>query len=138
MHNVHPNRRNFIGRISISIAAARLGLLGMASAAAANKPASGSFPEKLKQINAGLLNIGYVEAGPAGGPVVILLHGWPYDIHSYTEVTPLLVSKGYRVIVPYLRGFGTTRFLSEKTMRNGQQSAIAADIPALIGAHEPP
>jgi pimeloyl-ACP methyl ester carboxylesterase len=134
MHNVHPNRRNFIGRISISIAAARLGLLGMASAAAANKPASGSFPEKLKQINAGLLNIGYVEAGPAGGPVVILLHGWPYDIHSYTEVTPLLVSKGYRVIVPYLRGFGTTRFLSEKTMRNGQQSAIAADIPALMDA----
>jgi pimeloyl-ACP methyl ester carboxylesterase len=134
MHNVHQNRRNFIGRMAISIAAARLGLLGAASPAPANKPVPGPFPGKLKQINAGLLSIGYAEAGPAGGQVVILLHGWPYDIHSYTEVTQLLVSKGYRVIVPYLRGFGTTRFLSDKTIRNGQQSAIAGDILALMDA----
>ncbi|WP_261510335.1 alpha/beta fold hydrolase [Chryseobacterium paludis] len=88
----------------------------------------------LKQINAGVLSIGYAEAGPADGTPVILLHGWPYDIHSYNEVVPILVSKGYRVITPYLRGFGTTRFLSEDTMRNGQQSAVASDIIALMDA----
>lgn len=88
----------------------------------------------LKQIDAGVLSIGYSEAGPANGTAVILLHGWPYDIHSYNEVVPLLVSKGYRVITPYLRGFGTTHFLSENTMRNGQQSAVAADIIALMDA----
>lgn len=88
----------------------------------------------LKQINAGVLNVGYTEAGPANGTPVILLHGWPYDIHSYTEVVPMLVSKGYRVITPYLRGSGTTHFLSDTTVRNGQQSAIAADIIALMDA----
>ncbi|CAM2785283.1 alpha/beta hydrolase [Chryseobacterium flavum] len=88
----------------------------------------------LKQIDAGLLNIGYTEAGPTSGPPVILLHGWPYDIHSYENVVPLLTKKGYRVITPYLRGFGTTRFLSDKTMRNGQQSAVALDIIALMDA----
>jgi len=88
----------------------------------------------LKQINAGVLNVGYAEAGPVKGPVVILLHGWPYDIHSYEEVVPLLVAKGYRVITPYLRGSGTTRFLSETTFRNGQQAAIASDIIALMDA----
>jgi pimeloyl-ACP methyl ester carboxylesterase len=88
----------------------------------------------VKQINAGLLNVGYAEDGPAEGPPVILLHGWPYDIHSYVDVAPLLASKGYRVIVPYLRGYGTTQFLSDATMRNGQQSVVAQDIIALMDA----
>ncbi|WP_199295863.1 alpha/beta fold hydrolase [Trichocoleus sp. FACHB-591] len=86
----------------------------------------------LKQIDAGVLNVGYAEAGPANGRPVILLHGWPYDIHSYVDVAPLLASAGYRVIVPYLRGYGTTRFLSSETPRNGQQSALAVDIIALM------
>jgi pimeloyl-ACP methyl ester carboxylesterase len=81
----------------------------------------------LKQINAGVLNIGYAEDGPANGPVVLLLHGWPYDIHSFVDVTPVLASAGYRVIVPYLRGYGTTRFLAPDTSRNGQQAALAHD-----------
>jgi len=88
----------------------------------------------LKQIDAGLLNIAYAEAGPADGPPVILLHGWPYDIYSFVDVTPLLASSGYRVIVPYLRGYGATRFLSSDTMRNGQPSAVAVDIIALMDA----
>lgn len=88
----------------------------------------------LKQIDAGVLNIGYTEAGSSDGTPVILLHGWPYDIHSYEEVVPMLTAKGYRVITPYLRGFGTTRFLSDKTMRNGQQSAVASDIITLMDA----
>ena len=88
----------------------------------------------LKQINAGVLNVGYAEAGPSDGPVVLLLHGWPYDIHSYVEVAPLLAQAGYRVIVPYLRGFGTTRFLSSDTLRNGQQSVVALDSIALMDA----
>lgn len=85
-----------------------------------------------KQIKAGLLDIGYAELGPAHGPVVICLHGWPYDIHSFVDVAPLLAAEGYRVIVPYLRGHGTTRFLSSRTFRNAQQSAIALDIIALM------
>jgi pimeloyl-ACP methyl ester carboxylesterase len=88
----------------------------------------------LKQINAGVLNVGYAEAGPTHGPAVILLHGWPYDIHSYVDVAPLLAAAGYRVIVPYLRGHGTTRFLSSRTFRNAQQSVIALDIIALMDA----
>src|SRR3954451_17040579 len=100
--------------------------------------ASASWPQansgSLKQIDAGVLNIGYVEDGSSDGPVVILLHGWPYDIHSYAEVTPQLVSAGYRVIVPYLRGYGTTRFLSSDTPRNGQLSIVAVDIVALMDA----
>jgi pimeloyl-ACP methyl ester carboxylesterase len=88
----------------------------------------------LKQIEAGVLNIGYAEAGPSGGPLVILLHGWPYDIHSFVDVAPLLASRGYRVIVPYLRGYGTTRFLSRETPRNGQQSVVAVDVIALMDA----
>jgi pimeloyl-ACP methyl ester carboxylesterase len=88
----------------------------------------------LKQIDAGLLNVGYAEDGPADGPVVILLHGWPYDIYSFVDVTPLLASKGYRVIVPYLRGFGTTTFISSDTSRNGQQAVVALDIIALMDA----
>jgi pimeloyl-ACP methyl ester carboxylesterase len=95
--------------------------------------ASASFAP-LKQIDAGVLNVGYAEAGPPGGPAVILLHGWPYDIYSFVEVTPLLASAGYHVIVPYLRGYGTTRFLSRATPRNGQQAAIATDTIALMDA----
>src|SRR6266511_3719692 len=88
----------------------------------------------LKQVDAGLLSVGYAEAGAPGSAAVILLHGWPYDIHSYVDVTPLLASAGYRVIVPYLRGYGATRFLSSETLRNGQQSALAVDIIALMDA----
>ena len=88
----------------------------------------------LKQIDAGDLNVGYVEAGPSDGPAVMLLHGWPYDIHSYIDVAPRLSQAGYRVVVPYLRGYGTTRFLSSDTLRNGQQSVVAVDIIALMDA----
>src|ERR1700681_3688377 len=88
----------------------------------------------LKQIDAGVLSVGYAEAGPADGPAVILLHGWPYDIYSFVDVTPLLASAGYHVIVPYLRGYGSTSFLSGETMRNAQQSAVALDIIALMDA----
>jgi pimeloyl-ACP methyl ester carboxylesterase len=88
----------------------------------------------LKQIEAGLLNVGYAEAGPSGGQAVLLLHGWPYDIHTYVEVAPLLAARGYRVIVPYLRGYGTTRFLYDDTVRNGQQSVVAVDAVALMDA----
>ncbi|WP_327316648.1 alpha/beta fold hydrolase [Streptomyces sp. NBC_01235] len=95
--------------------------------------AHSTFP-RLRQIRAGLLNVGYAELGPAHGPVVICLHGWPYDIHSYVDAAPLLAEEGYRVIVPYLRGHGTTRFLSGRTFRNAQQSAIALDIIALMDA----
>ncbi len=96
-------------------------------------PKNASFAP-LKQINAGLLNVGYGEAGAANGPAVILLHGWPYDIYSFVDVTPLLASAGYRVIVPYLRGYGTTRFLSSETFRNGQPSVTALDTIALMDA----
>ncbi len=92
--------------------------------------------DALRQIDAGLLNVGYVEAGPADGPAVILLHGWPYDIHSYADVAPLLAAQGYRVIIPYLRGYGTTRFLADDTFRNGQPSALAVDTTALLDALE--
>src|SRR6266581_2190132 len=88
----------------------------------------------LKQINVGVLNVGYAEAGPTDGPAVILLHGWPYDIHSYVDVAPRLSQAGYRVIVPYLLGYGTTRFLSSETFRNGQQSVVAVDSIALMDA----
>ena len=88
----------------------------------------------LKQIDAGDLHVGYAEAGPSNGQAVMLLHGWPYDIHSYADVTPRLAQAGFRVIVPYLRGYGTTRFLSSDTPRNGQQSVLAVDIIALLDA----
>jgi len=90
--------------------------------------------DALKQIDAGVLNDGYAEAGPSDGPVVLLLHGWPYDIYSYVDVAPLLANAGYRVIVPYLRGYGTTTFLSSTTPRNGQQSVVAVDSIALMDA----
>ena len=88
----------------------------------------------LKQIDAGLLNVGYVEVGPADGPAALLLHGWPYDIHSYADVAPLLAARGYRVIVPYLRGHGTTRFRANDVVRNGQQAVLAVDALALLDA----
>ena len=127
----------------MTIAAAQLAMTGSAGAQSgkarpadlpAIKPGTNTSFGPLKQIDAGVLNVGYAEAGPADGPVVILLHGWPYDIHSYVDVAPLLASAGYRVIVPYLRGYGTTRFLSSETVRNGQQSVIAVDIIALMDA----
>jgi pimeloyl-ACP methyl ester carboxylesterase len=95
-----------------------------------------SVDTAVRQIEAGLLDVGYVEAGPAEGPAILLLHGWPYDIHSYDDVVPVLAAAGYRVIVPYLRGFGTTRFLSDETFRNGEQGALALDAIALMDALE--
>ena len=89
--------------------------------------------DALKQIDAGVLSVGYAEAGPPNGRAVVLLHGWPYDIHTYVDVAPLLAAKGYRVIVPSLRGYGSTRFLSPGAARNGQQAAIAVDVIALYG-----
>jgi pimeloyl-ACP methyl ester carboxylesterase len=100
----------------------------------AEAPATAFGP--IRQIDAGVLNVGYVDAGPPVGPAVVLLHGWPYDIHSYAEVTPLLAAAGYRVIVPHLRGFGATRFLSEETFRNGEQAALALDVFSLMDALE--
>jgi len=138
----HPRRR-FFGTAAMSIAAVQFGMIGSADAQSGNaKPAdvpaikpgmNTSFPP-LKQIDAGLLSVGYAEAGPANGPVVILLHGWPYDIYSFVDVAPLLASAGYRVIIPYVRGYGTTRFLSTGTFRNGQPSAVASDVIAFMDA----
>jgi len=140
---INQHRRRLFGIAAASFAVAELGAIGAAKAQGDNaKPTplpsgksgrSASFAP-LKQIDAGLLSIGYAEAGPADGPVALLLHGWPYDIYSYVDVAPLLASAGYRVIVPYLRGYGTTRFLSNETFRNGQQSVVALDILALMDA----
>ncbi len=140
---INLHRRRFFGTAAISIAAAQLFLGGAADAQPGKakpaelpniKPGTNTSFGPLKQIDAGVLNVGYAEAGPANGPAVILLHGWPYDICSYVDVAPLLASAGYRVIVPYLRGYGTTRFLSPETARSGQPSAVAADIVALMDA----
>jgi len=137
------DRRRLLGAVVLTATTAEFALGGAANA---NTPSdSGSEPAKvrsignvafapLKQIDAGPLNVGYAEAGPADGPVVILLHGWPYDIDGFAEVAPLLAAKGYRVIVPYLRGHGSTRFLSSDTVRNGQPSAVAVDIIDLMNA----
>jgi pimeloyl-ACP methyl ester carboxylesterase len=140
---INHDRRRFFGTAATVVAAAQLALSGSADAQPGKSKAA-ELPRikagthtsfaSLKQIDAGVLNVGYAEAGPADGPAVILLHGWPYDIHSYVDVAPLLASAGYRVIVPYLRGYGTTRFLSGETVRNGQQSAVAVDTIALMDA----
>ncbi|NOW97856.1 alpha/beta fold hydrolase [Mucilaginibacter sp. SG564] len=136
-------RRRFLSTAAITIAATQLGIFSPAKAQPENTNSTGKAPFKpsankafdnVKQIKAGVLNMGYVEVGPANGKVVVLLHGWPYDINSFVDVAPLLVSAGYRVIIPHLRGHGTTRFLSDSTPRNGQQSAVALDIIALIDA----
>jgi pimeloyl-ACP methyl ester carboxylesterase len=138
---INLQRRRFFGTAAMTVAAAQFIMTGSAAAqtgtdkpAAAIKPGTNTSFAALKQIDAGLLNVGYAEAGPADGPAVILLHGWPYDIHSYVDVAPLLAQAGYRVIVPYLRGYGTTRFLSSDSFRNGQPSALALDIIALMDA----
>lgn len=128
------SRRRFLQAVGIGAAAAQLGLIGPAGARSAIKPGTNTSFGPLKQIDAGVLNIGYAEAGPADGPPVILLHGWPYDIHSFLDVAPALAAAGYWVIAPHLRGYGTTRFLSADTPRNGQQAALATDIIALLDA----
>ncbi|EEF59589.1 alpha/beta fold hydrolase [Pedosphaera parvula] len=130
------SRRSFLCNTAISVAAMQLGRTALADEPAATAAKSGTHNSftSLKQIDAGVLNVGYAEDGPANGPVVLLLHGWPYDIYSYVDVAPLLASKGCRVIVPYLRGYGTTHFLSSETVRNGQQSVIAVDSIALMDA----
>jgi pimeloyl-ACP methyl ester carboxylesterase len=141
--DVDRHRRRFLGATAMTFAAAQFGIVGSANAQAiktsqkelpAVKPGAHTSFGPLKQIDAGLLNVGYAEAGPAGGPPVILLHGWPYDIYSFVDVAPLLASAGYRVIVPYVRGYGTTRFLANDTARNGQQSVVALDVIALMDA----
>jgi pimeloyl-ACP methyl ester carboxylesterase len=137
---VDEHRRGFLMAVAASVAASHLGtwpahgLPGTSGQRRSAGPALHNSFGPLKQIDAGVLNVGYAEAGPADGPAVILLHGWPYDIHTYVDVAPLLASAGYRAIVPYLRGYGTTRFLSNETARNAQQSAIAVDIIALMDA----
>ena len=138
---INAQRRAFLGTAAATIAAAQLGVMGVAKADTGNaqqlspiKPGTNTTFGPLRQIDAGALNVGYAEAGPTDGRPVILLHGWPYDIHSFVDVTPVLASAGYRVIVPYLRGYGTTRFLSRDTVRNGQQSVVAVDLIALMDA----
>ena len=126
------HRRRFFGAAAMTVATTTLGVMGSARISGAAS-GSGSFGP-LKQINAGTLSVGYAEAGPQSGPAVLLLHGWPYDIHTYVDVAPLLASAGYRVIVPFLRGYGSTRFLSGSTPRNGQQSVVAVDAIALLDA----
>jgi pimeloyl-ACP methyl ester carboxylesterase len=130
------DRRRLLGGAAATLAAAQFAMMGTAQAGPLPpiKPGTNTAFRTLKQIDAGVLNIGYAEDGPAGGPVVLLLHGWPYDIHSYADVAPLLAAAGYRVIVPHLRGYGTTHFLSPETFRNGQPSALAVDIIALMDA----
>src|SRR6202158_3861861 len=136
----NQDRRLFLGTAAMAVAATQLGMINPAAAQRteakmpAIKPGTNTSFGPLKQIDAGLLSVGYAEAGPADGPVAVLLHGWPYDIHSFVDVAPILASAGYRVIVPYVRGYGTTRFLSSDTVRNGQPSAIAADTIALMDA----
>ncbi len=125
---IEPGRRRLIGTAVAALAAAELGAPGRAK----GDTLPDVYFRLLKQADAGVLNVGYVDAGVVTGPVVILLHGWPYDIHSFVEVVPLLVTAGYRVIVPSLRGYGTTRFLSDTTARNGQQSVLANDVIVLM------
>jgi pimeloyl-ACP methyl ester carboxylesterase len=140
---MNQNRRRFLGTAAMSFAAANFGFIDSAAAQSVKTNWTGAATTtlnpnnafgSLKQIDAGVLNVGYAEAGPADGKAVILLHGWPYDIHSFVEVAPRLTAAGYRLIVPYLRGYGTTRFLSDTAFRNGQPSALAADTIALMDA----
>src|ERR1700682_1993819 len=140
---INIRRRRFLGTAAVSVGAMEMVLSGVARAQSghADVPAAGANTlvstaafTNIKQIDAGVLNVGYAEVGPANGPVEILLHGWPYDIHSFADVAPRLASAGYRVIVPYLRGYGTTSFLSSETLRNAQPSALALDATALMDA----
>src|SRR5918993_4397271 len=137
--DINYDRRRFLTAAVTTIAAAELGMIGSSGAQSSKakpgiKPGTNASFGPLKQINAGLLNVGYAETGPSDGTPVILLHGWPYDIHSFIDVAPLLASAGYRVIVPYVRGYGTTRFLSSDTLRNGQPSALGVDTIAFMDA----
>jgi pimeloyl-ACP methyl ester carboxylesterase len=140
---IRYDRRRLLGLTAMGMTATRLGLIGSEKAEAEGNPPSTPPPIRpgtntsfgpLRQIDAGVLNVAYAEAGPADGRPVLLLHGWPYDIHSFVDVVPLLASKGYRVIVPYLRGYGPTRFLSGDSFRNGQPAAVASDIVAFLDA----
>ena len=132
---VDRGRRMLLGAAALSFAATELGMARPAQAQSAPSAASAPSPfAAIKQVEAGPLDIGYAELGPAAGLPVILLHGWPYDIHTYAEVAPILAARGHRVIVPYLRGYGSTRFLSGQAMRNAQQSALGADVIALMDA----
>ncbi len=140
---INDDRRRFFGAAAFAIAAVEFGMIGSADAEVGKakstelpttKPGTHTSFAPLKQVDAGLLNVGYAEAGPADGPPVVLLHGWPYDIYSYVDVAPALAAAGYHVIVPYARGYGTTRFLSNETLRNGQPSALAVDTVALMDA----
>ena len=140
---IDHERRHFFGAAAMTVAAAQLGVIAAAQAQS-NAPKSAPLPPikpgtntsfgPLKGIDAGVLNVSYAEAGPANGPPVILLHGWPYDIYSFVDVTPVLASAGYRVFVPYLRGYGSTRFLAGETVRNGQPAALAMDVVAFMDA----
>ena len=141
VEKIDLQRRQLFGAAAMTIAATQLGIVGSVNAQSSKtnqaqippiKPGTNTSFSSIKQINAGVLNIGYAEAGPANGEAVILLHGWPYDIYSFVDVAPLLASAGYRVIVPYLRGYGSTQFLSSDTPRNGQQSVVAVDVIALM------
>ena len=143
IEEINHDRRRYLGATVKSIAAAELAMIGGAKAkpettqrgeVPAIRPGTNTSFTSLKQIDAGVLNVGYAEAGPTDAPAVILLHGWPYDIHSYVDVAPLLASAGYRVLVPYVRGYGSTRFLSSETFRNGQPSALAVDTVAFMDA----
>jgi pimeloyl-ACP methyl ester carboxylesterase len=130
MHDaIDVDRRRFLSMAGMAIASARTGLT---SVRGVQTPMITTL--EVKQVNAGVLNVGYAELGSPRGRTVLLLHGWPYDIHSFEDVAPQLASAGYRVIVPYLRGYGTTRFLSHETVRNGQQAALAVDVVALMDA----
>ena len=130
MQEFNTNRRRFLSMAALTIAG---GHLSASAAEPTQTTLTRTFGE-LRQVDAGVLSVGYAEVGAAGGPVVILLHGWPYDIHSFVDVAPLLSARGYRVLMPYLRGYGTTRFLSPETLRNGQQAALAADCVAFMDA----
>jgi pimeloyl-ACP methyl ester carboxylesterase len=136
----NPDRRRFLGTLAATLAAAPFAMGGTLFAQSGDgksgtvRPGTHTAFAALKQIEAGVLDVGYAEAGPADGPVVILLHGWPYDIYAFVDVVPALAAAGFRVITPWLRGYGTTRFLSGETPRNGQQAALATDVIALMDA----
>jgi pimeloyl-ACP methyl ester carboxylesterase len=142
-NEINHGRRRLVGAAALTFVTSQFALSGAAEAQLSKAKPANLGPVRpdthtsfapLKQIDAGVLSVGYAEAGPAEGPAVILLHGWPYDIYSFVDVAPLLAAEGYRVIIPFLRGHGTTRFLSDATLRNGQPLAIATDIIALMDA----
>src|SRR5262249_6113427 len=140
---INRRRRYFVRPAAVTGAAVQFGIVGSAKAQSSTtrqvqlppiKPGTNTSFGPPKQIDAGVLNVAYAEAGPANGPPVILLHGWPYDIYSFVDVAPLLAQSGYRVLIPYLRGYGATRFLSNDTLRSGQPLAVAADTIAFMDA----